>query len=79
MHGLTPDGLDVIEDVLDIISLFAYHSEERINAKLWELYPMMLHICCGTEGEVDGGFAFEFLQLTVLAVQNFIGKDKETL
>lgn len=27
MHGITPDGMDSIEDVLDCIALLIYHGE----------------------------------------------------
>jgi len=40
MHGLTPDGLDAIEDVLDCIALIVYHGPDgRIGQKMWKLYP----------------------------------------
>ena len=40
MHGITPDGMDSIEDVLDCIALVVYHSEPgRISQRMWKLYP----------------------------------------
>ena len=40
LHGLTPDGLDSIEDVLDCIALVLYHGPERgISKNMWKLYP----------------------------------------
>ena len=41
MHGLTPDGLDCIEDVLEITGLFVYHefeSGQTIPVELWNIF-----------------------------------------
>lgn len=38
----------------------------------------MLYIVGGKEGDVDGGFAFEYLSSMVVAVENFVQKDPET-
>lgn len=41
MHGMTVDGLDAIEDVLDIIALFLYHEFEVgaiIPTELWSMF-----------------------------------------
>lgn len=65
MHGLTPDGLDAIEDGLDCIALLIYHSNKpgqgKVSPEMWKLFPQMLHIVAGQDGDVDGGFAFEYL------------------
>lgn len=40
MHGLTPDGLDAIEDGLDCIALLIYNSEQgRLSPDMWKLFP----------------------------------------
>jgi hypothetical protein len=40
MHGLTPDGLDAIEDGLDCIALLIYHGAVgRIGPEMWKLFP----------------------------------------
>ena len=64
MHSLTPDGLDAIEDGIDIINCIIYYGttpEAPISAEMWKLFPQILHITCGAENDVDGGFAFEYL------------------
>ena len=62
MHGITPDGMDAIEDVLDCIALIVYHGETgRISAKIWRLYPQLLFVICGEESDPEGGFGFEYL------------------
>jgi hypothetical protein len=41
MHGMTADGLDCIEDVLDMTALFVYHEFEVgqvIPAELWVIF-----------------------------------------
>ena len=40
MHGITPDGMDAIEDVLDCIALIVYHGDAgRITPRMWRLFP----------------------------------------
>jgi hypothetical protein len=80
MHGLTPDGLDAIEDAIDCITLLIYYGATgvKIAPTLWKLVPQMLYITAGKEGDVDGGFAFEQLAQVVVAVENFVQKDPET-
>jgi len=79
MHGLTPDGLDTIEDGLDCIALLIYHSCEngsgQVSQEMWKLFPQMLYIVGGKDGDVDGGFAFEYLAQVAVAAQNYIAKD----
>jgi len=60
MHGLTPDGLDSIEEVLDCLAILLYYGDS-VGADLWKLYPQMLYIVGGKPGDIDGGFAFEYL------------------
>jgi len=77
MHSLTPDGLDAIEDGLDCIALMIYHGGQA-DANLWKLFPQMLYIVGGNPGDVDGGFAFEYLNNVATCIQNFIAKDPIT-
>ena len=81
MHGLTPDGLDSIEDGLDCISLLLYYKQkgQAVSPQMWYLLPQIMHIIGGKPGDVDGGFAYEYLSLSVVAIQNFISKDPATL
>lgn len=71
MHALTPDGFDAIEDGIDILNVILYHGttpEAPISPDMWKLYPQMLTITIGNEGDVDGGFAFEYLTNVVTAM-----------
>ena len=48
MHGLTPDGLDAIEDGLDCIALLVYNAVPgRLGPDMWKLYPQLLYVICG--------------------------------
>jgi hypothetical protein len=64
MHGLTPDGLDAIEDGLDCIALILYYGNQ-VTPEMWKLYPHMLHIVAGNDNDVDGGFGHEYLAQVV--------------
>lgn len=77
MHGLTPDGLDAIEDGLDCIALILYYGNQ-VNAELWRLLPQMLYIVAGKDDDVDGGFGNEYLGAVTTCVQNYIAKDPVT-
>ena len=82
MHSLTPDGLDAIEDGIDIINCMIYHGtgpEAPISSEMWKLFPQILHITAGQESDVDGGFAFEYLSNVTTCVQNYIVKGSDTL
>lgn len=60
MHGLTPEGLDVIEDVLDCIAIIIYNGNQ-VTSDFWRLYPQMLYIVGGKIGDKEGGFGLEYL------------------
>lgn len=78
MHSLTPDGLDAIDDGLDCINIFIYYGcdrESRVPAEIWKLLPQIIYVTGGTDTDVDGGFAFEFLGQAAIIIQNMIAKD----
>ena len=78
MHCITPDGLDSIDDGLDIINIFIYHActrETRVPADIWTMLPQMMFITAGNDDDVDGGFAFEHLGQVVIILQNLVNKD----
>lgn len=77
MHGLTPDGLDAIEDGLDCIAIILYYGNQ-VNSDMWRLLPQMLYIVAGKDDDVDGGFGNEYLTAVVTCVQNYIAKDPAT-
>ena len=82
MHSLTPDGLDAIEEGLDIINAILYHGtspEAPISPEMWKLLPQMLHITVGNEDDIDGGFCFEYLTTVTTATQNYITKGQNTM
>jgi hypothetical protein len=41
MHGLTPEGLDAIEDAVDCITLLIYYGKSgvKITPEMWQLFP----------------------------------------
>jgi hypothetical protein len=48
LYCLKPDGIDAIEDALDIIAIFLYYSKKGcINALMWKIYPFLLYIAGG--------------------------------
>jgi len=80
MHSLTPDGMDVIDEGLDIVNMYVYHASKDgkgIPAEMWKLIPHMMHVVAGQDKDVDGGFAFEFLSHVVVALQNIMQKDPQ--
>ena len=46
---------------------------------MWKLLPQILHITAGQDNDVDGGFAFEYLNIVTMVVQNYIAKGSQTL
>ncbi len=79
MHGLTPDGMDAIEDALDCIALLVYYGQSgSISASMWKLFPQLLYVICGDESDPEGGYAFEYLAQIAVSLQNYISKDPIT-
>jgi hypothetical protein len=35
---------------------------------MWKLFPQILHITAGQDNDVDGGFAFEYLNIVTMVV-----------
>ena len=53
-----------------------YHGgRELVGQDMWTLYPQLLLITSGTETDVDGGWAYEFMASVVVASCNYITKD----
>lgn len=77
MHGLTPDGIDAIEDGVDCVAMILYYGNS-VSPAMWRLFPQMLHIVAGNDNDVDGGFGHEYLSSIVTCVQNYIAKDPVT-
>jgi len=46
-----------------------------IAPEMWKLFPQMLYMIAGNDGDIDGGYAFEFLANSSPCIQNFISKD----
>ena len=77
MFGLTPDGMDSIEDALDCITMILYHGN-HVSERMWKVYPQLLYLVCGDDKDPDGGYGFEYISQIGVALQNFISKDPET-
>ena len=87
LHSLTADGLDSIEEGIDCITLILYHGYQRpkagaqvaapqgVSTEMWTLYPQLLYVCAGADGDEDGGFGFEYVTPIVIALKNYISQD----
>jgi len=68
-HGITIDGMDTIEDAMDCLAIFLYHGEKGIlPAEIWAIFPELLALVGGKDGDVDGGFAFEYLEQAAVPI-----------
>jgi hypothetical protein len=63
MHSLTVDGLDSIEEGIDCITILLHYcyKDRPISDDMWRLYPQLLYVCAGSEGEKSGGFGLEYV------------------
>jgi len=77
LHSLTPDGLDSIEEGIDCITMLIYHSykDQPLSPRIWKLFPQLLYICAGNDGDMDGGFGFEFVTQITVALKNYFSRD----
>jgi hypothetical protein len=44
---------------------------------MWKLYPQLLYVCAGADGDTEGGFGFEYVTPIVIALKNYISQDPE--
>jgi hypothetical protein len=82
MHGLTPEGMDVVEDCLMCINMIIYYGTPKgysIAPEMWKLLPQLMYMVAGQDNDIDGGYGFEFLGASSICIQNYIAKDSKTL
>ena len=79
LHSLTADGLDSIEEGIDCISMLIHYGYKGIplSAQIWRLYPQLLYVCAGSDGDQDGGFGFEYVSQICVALKNYISRDPQ--
>lgn len=63
LHSLTADGLDSIEEGIECITMIVYYAykEKPISPTMWKLFPQLLYVCAGEDGDMAGGFGFEYI------------------
>ena len=78
LHSLTADGLDSIEEGVDCISMFLYYGykDKPLSAEMWKLFPQLLYVCAGNDGDTEGGFGFEYVNQIVIALKNYFARDQ---
>lgn len=60
---MTADGLDSIEEGIECIIMVIYYGykERPISPNMWKIFPQLLYVCAGGDGDMDGGFGFEYI------------------
>lgn len=81
LHSLTVDGLDSIEEGIDCITILLHYcyKDRPISPRMWMLYPQLLYVCAGSEGEKSGGFGLEYVNQVIVALKNFVSRDQNAL
>lgn len=46
-YGLTPIGMEITDEALDLLSLIMRYGE-KINPKVWLMYPVLCEMAAGT-------------------------------
>jgi len=79
LHSLTPEGLDSIDEGIKCISMLLYYNYEKqpISAALWRLFPQLLHVCAGEDGDMEGGYGFESVTQVIGALKCYVSRDPE--
>ena len=77
LHSLTADGLDSIEEGIECIIMMIYHSykDRPISQNMWKLFPQLLYVCAGEDGDMEGGYGFEYITQITVAVKNYVSRD----
>ena len=80
LHSLTADGLDSIEEGIECIIMLVYYGykDKPVSEEMWKLFPQLLYVCAGDDGDMDGGFGFEYISQIVIAIKNYISRDPKT-
>lgn len=82
---VTPDGIDHLEDALDILAYFTYYLKPPFPPKLWSYFEALHQAICGGStpsrplpDSLANGWAVDHLEHMVPLLANFIGRDPET-
>lgn len=43
------------------MTIYYGYKDKPISANMWKLFPQLLYVCAGEDGDMDGGFGFEYI------------------
>jgi hypothetical protein len=81
-HALIENYEFCFDDAATAFGILAYYeSEERnpLHYHYWNLFLKVLDIVGGSETDLQGGPAIQYLDQTIILCQIFIGRDTKTL
>ena len=78
-HSLTVQGQDSIEEGIECITIILYYGyrDKPISQEMWKLFPWLLFMCAGSDGDEEAGFGFAYINQIAIAIKNFISRDPE--
>lgn len=82
---VTPDGIDHLEDALEILSYLTFYLKPPFPPKLWSFFDAAFQAVCGGSTPsrplpeaLASGWAADHLEQMVPLLANFIGRDPDS-
>lgn len=82
---VTPDGIDHLEDALEILSYLTFYPKPPFPPKLWTYFDALFQAVCGGSTpsrplpeSLASGWAADHLEQMLPLLSNFIGRDPES-
>jgi hypothetical protein len=82
---MTPDGIDYMEEALDILTYLSFYGPEPLNAGIWKYFDLIHQSVCGGQlpgfpvtGSLAEGWAVDYAENMLNVLDNFISRGTQT-
>lgn len=82
---MTPEGIDYMEEALDILTYLTFYCAEPLSAGLWKYFDLMHQSVCGGQlpgfpltGALVDGWAVDYAENMLNVMDNFVSRSAST-
>lgn len=82
---MTPDGMDYMEEALDILTYLSFYSPEPLGQGLWKYFDLIHQSVCGGQlpgfpltGTLAEGWAVDYTENMLNVLDNFVSRGTQT-